>query len=473
MTRTLFTLHVLLFLAAACDGNGHDDEDADGTQDPVTDQDSTTDPASEGDPAADTPVDGDPPGDDVAPPDSPDLPDLPPDTELPPGECMAGDLVSSLGRDHILVGGAMEDETASLAPFDLRYRYLAGGIFDGDEPCASCAEGCTAGGQSCANAAGGCGWWGCWQWDADPPGQYLRNHLQSCQGSAQIPMVTYYEILQASGVGEGAPEVEVAGDAAFMRRYFADWRFVLQTIGSSAAIVHHEPDFWGYAEHYANEHSGGDPHGIAAAVASANPTDCGGMENTIAGLGQCLIAMARTYAPAAKVGLHASGWGTGMDALYSGDGGFDVAAEARTLAGFLGGCGASGGDLIIVDASDRDAGYAESVGQDRWWDDTNGTLPNFTRAFEWARALTDALALPVIWWQMPLGNMSLPNVTDQWHDNKLDYFFDHTGELAGCNTAGMAFGAGIAGQTTPESDGGHFVGRVQAYIAAGGQDPCP
>jgi hypothetical protein len=86
--------------------------------------------------------------------------------------CIGADLLASLGRDTVVIGGSMEDATAAKAPFDSRYLYLSGGLFDGSAPCASCASGCTAGGSTCANSGSGCAWWGCWQWDQDPPGQY-------------------------------------------------------------------------------------------------------------------------------------------------------------------------------------------------------------------------------------------------------------------------------------------------------------
>ena len=119
---------------------------------------------------------------------------------------------------------------------------------------------------------------------------------------------------------------------------------------------------------------------------------------------------------------------------------------------------------MTVETSDRDAGYYASIGQPgRTWDATNVKLPNFKQAFVWAKALAEMTRLPNIWWQMPVGNMMLPNSTNMWRDNRLDYFFDHPDEVAAAHGAGMAFGAGATGQTTPESDGGHFAARVRAY----------
>jgi len=385
-----------------------------------------------------------------------------------PQACMAADLLTPLGKDHMLVGGSMADSTANSVPIDLRYLYLSGSVADGQGPCNSCASACTAGGTSCANSGPGCAWWGCWQYDQDPPGAYVKALLDKTAARQQLPWVTYYILLQASGVSEGAAEVTQANDAAFMRRYYADWRFLAQRIGTARAFLHIEPDFWGYAEQV-NQ----DPHAIPAAVASANATDCAGIENTIAGMARCMIAMVRKYAPNARVGLHASGWGTRQDVLNNRNTALDVAAEARKLGAFMVALGARDGDFVVIETSDRDAGYYASIGQPgRTWDASNATLPNFTQALTWARVLAETTQRPNIWWQMPLGNPMLANSNDMWRDNRLDYFLDHTRDVAAAHSAGVAFGAGAAGQTTPETDMGHFAARVRAYQAAP-QSVCP
>lgn len=382
--------------------------------------------------------------------------------------CLSTPILTSLGKNRVLVGASMEDNIATQAPFDLRYLYLSGGLFDGTTPCQSCATNCTSGGQSCSNSVG-CAWWGCWQWDQVPPGAYARDFITKNKGNSQISMFTYYEILQASGVNEGAPEVtQAATNQALMTRYLADWRFVLQQIGQDVAFLHIEPDFWGYGSQLNL-----NPHQLNAAVASANPTDCGAQENTIAGLGKCMIAMVRTYAPNAKVGLHASAWGTNFDVLNNTNPNLDVVGEANKLGGFLLECGAADGDFLVVETSDRDAGYYESIGSPRWWDVTNQKLPHFHQAFTWAKTLAEKVGKPLLWWQMPLGNMSLPGGADHWKDNRLDYFFAHMDEVAAAHGFGIAFGAGAGGQTTPSTDGGNLIAKMNAYVSGGGQNPCP
>ena len=232
-------------------------------------------------------------------------------------------------------------------------------------------------------------------------------------------------------------------------------------------MLHLEPDFWGYAEQV-NE----DPTKIPAAVASANPTDCKSLPNTVAGMGACLVAMTRTYAPNTKLGLHASSWGTKVDVLLNTDTSLDVAAYGKRNGVFLNAV-APTADFIVVDAGDRDAGFYKTQGRQAFWDDTNKNLPNFKQAFAWAAALSASAGKPVFWWQVPVGNMSLPNVTNRWQDNRLDYFFAHQGEVAATGAFAFVFGAGAEGQTTFESDGGNAVAKIKAYRTAGGRAPCP
>jgi len=387
----------------------------------------------------------------------------------PPTSCLGQPLLESLGKDHVLVGGQTDSAVAGLAPFDLRYIYLAGGLFDSVAPCNSCSSSCSAAGQSCSNwNPNGCGWWGCWQWDQLPPGQYLRDYFQQTIDLGQIPMITYYQMLHTSRVAEGAQEVAAAQNVSLMQRYYNDWRFVLKQIGTSTALLHIEPDFWAYAQQVNT-----NPHMIPAAVASANPTDCANVENTIAGMGRCMIAMVRKYAPNAKVGLHASAWATKIDAMMNTNPALDVEAEARKVADFLSQCGGAAGDFVVVETSDRDAQYYQvRLGRNSWWDKTNTTLPHFRQAFRFAKALSERMGRPNLWWQIPVGNMSMPGFDQHWKDNRLDYFFDHPQEVAAAHGIGMIFGAGEQTQTNPSTDNGHLLLRTNNYFLTGGQPAC-
>jgi hypothetical protein len=363
----------------------------------------------------------------------------------------------------LLVGFSGSDATAARPGFDLRYQYIAGAL----APSADCLD------PARSNAVG-CGtqWWGTWQWDQDPPGAFARGFVAAAEADGLLPMFTYYVLLPASGVAEGAPEVtQAATDRAFMARYLADFRFLLRQIGCQPALVHVEPDFWGYAQHEAIRR-GVDANALAAAVASAAPRWCAGQPDTIAGLGRCMIAMVRRYAPRAKVSLHASAWATLRDCVLNRDTTLDVPAEGRKTAAFLAACGAADSDVVVADIADRDAGWRASQGQNTWLDATDTALPDYAQALSWSKGVADGTGRRILWWQVPVGNMTLPNQPDQWQDNKVEYFFAHPDRLVAGGAMGMAFGGGAAGQTSPETDGGLLVRSAAALQAAGGQ-PIP
>jgi hypothetical protein len=313
---------------------------------------------------------------------------------------------------------------------------------------------------------GGCSWWGCYQYDMNPPGEYVRDFITNAGKASppQIPMFSYYEVLTLTGGTQGAAEVMGTNSASLMTRYYNDWRFMLQQIGSARAIVHIEPDFWGFAQQHSS-----DPTSEPSAVASANATDCSDKPNTIAGMGQCMVAMAHKYAPNVLVGLHASTWSNNVDVSLNTDKSLDIAGQAQKTAAFLAACGESNADLVIVETSDRDAGYYQSMGKNTFWDATNATLPNFHQDFAWTKALTEALGKPALYWQNPLGNANQNNTTNHWKDNRVDYFFAHPDELAAAHAIGAVFGAGKSDQTLPETDGGNLVAKMKAYVASGGQ----
>jgi hypothetical protein len=396
---------------------------------------------------------------------------------IPPGKdagtCLGSSFLSALGKNRLLVGVSGSGTAEGAAPYDLRYVYISGGLFSSSTPCTSCS--------SCAPSGS---WWGCYN---TPPGMYATYFIQGAAGASppQIPMFTYYEILQTanaaiSGFKEGTAEAtQAVTNAGIMTRYYNDWRFLLQTIGTTKALLHIEPDFWGYVR------QAGDPTTLPAAVGSVNAADCSALPATVAGMGQCMIAMVRKYAPNALVGLQASAWNVAGNTSAS----TDVTVDAKAVAKVLAACGQSKADFVVVETSDRDAGYYQIVqNRDTWWDPTDKMLPDYAQDLTWIKALTEALGVPALYWQTPLGNASGTNMNNSYKDNRVDYFFGgsasqvqsgaavtvpaHWSELAAAHVVGVAFGAGAGGQTTPDTDGGNLATKTKAYVASGGQGLC-
>lgn len=371
-----------------------------------------------------------------------------------PGDCPAADLGVRLGRDRLLIGGSMSDTAFGGAPFDIRYHYVAGNVPESG-PCDSCATGCSVQGTSCAGGA--CPWWGCWQWDQLPPGRFVADFVSGTYAAGAVPMITYYIWYSVAGDVEGAPEIAALTDGARVTAFLADFRFLCQTMNeppASTAVLHVEPDLWGYG-HQVND----DPEQIPVSLAAAGASECASYPDTLGGLTRCLVAIARAEAPNVLVGLHASAWGAGADALNNSDPGFDATTHAQATAAYLIALGAADTDLVVVEMSDRDAGF-----NGRWWDVTNATLPSFRQAVDWVADLGDALSLAPLWWQVPYGHMALEDQCDRYTDNRVDYIFDHADEIAAGGAIGVAFGAGASCMTTPDTDDGHFVQRAADYF---------
>lgn len=352
--------------------------------------------------------------------------------------------VTFMGSDKLLVGGSMSEQSASAAPFDVRYAYVH------SRPAAS--QACYAAPQ-CTDSCGG--WWGCWTGNTTAPGTYVtwwNDHVAQAtwqgQPRPQAMLWTWYSLRDLgdlAGLGDGPGEVAAIDRADLLTRYLDDYRFFLQKIGNSGAMIDLEPDFWGYVR------SIDDPHKVPAQVTAANPTDCGSHENSAAGLARCLVSMARKYAPHAGVGLHLScfDWQThmqkcGQDYLKFG------AAEA---------------DFLVGDVADRDAGWYV-VKQDKhwfWWDEQKGA-----EALAFYKSITETVGKPLVLWQIPVGNMSLDDTLNRFRDDKVDYFFSHLDQVVNAHVAALLFGAGHNETTTPESDGGNLIAKTIQYRNSGG-----
>ena len=387
-------------------------------------------------------------------PDEPNDPDEPKPVE--PGNCSEETFLEHFGKERLLIGAMAEDPFFQSNPnlMDVRYIYLADAIFVGPEVPTQYRE---------ADSR----WWGWWQDRQQPPGQYLRDFLDKTEREQQIPMITYYTFAQTSNAES---QVYPANDVAFLTRYFNDWRFMLQQIGQRKAIIHIEPDLWGYAQHR-NPQS---PDNIPAVVRAANPVDGGNFDNTFAGFSRCLIAMVRKYAPNAKIGFHASAWATGYDININRDRNLDIKRHATQVGDYMLALGAGEADFLAVEALDRDADYYRiHRGENRWWDATNQTLPNYTQHFQWVAELNKIIGKPLVWWQLPLGNADSPNTNatapftqgyaQGYKDNRADYFLTHTDDIVAMGGVLVAFGAGAGDQTNPLTDGGNLVRLVNNY----------
>ena len=291
---------------------------------------------------------------------------------------------------------------------------------------------------------------GAWPtWDAN--GSFVNIMTDSADAKGVTPMFTLYQ-MAANGDGN----LSGLSDDAFMKSYWDQTRLLFQRLAmfGKPAVVHVEPDFWGYAE----MQSHGTPSTLAVKVSAS---ECGGLSQDVRGMAGCIFRLARMYAPKAVVGLHASAWG---------------APDAASVAAFMSAVGAGDGDFLATDLLDRDAGCFEAHvdpncmrgGTTGWyWDESNATSPNFHEFLALTKTLHDGVGLPMMWWQIPFG---VPSATPggtagHYRDNRVRYIFAHPDELVAAGVVGAAFGTGAGNQTYIDSDGGQFQEAVTAYFA--------
>src|SRR5262249_36156421 len=160
--------------------------------------------------------------------------------------------------------------------------------------------------------------------------------------------------------------------------------------------------------------------------------------------------LARTYAPKAIVGFHASQWSDG---------------DPNKTVAFLKSIGADQADLVFADLLDRDAGCFEAKvdpncmrGGVFYWDESNQMSPNFHEYLAWSKTITSGLGLPAIWWQIPFGVPSdTPGGTaGHYRDNRVHYIFQHIDEWIQAGGLGVTFGVGAGNQTFINTDGDQF-----------------
>jgi hypothetical protein len=293
---------------------------------------------------------------------------------------------------------------------------------------------------------GGQGGWPDW----NPGGTFVDVLARSADDHGVVPMFTLY---QTAAWGEANPDALT--NETFMASYWSGARLLLERLSAfgKPAVVHLEPDFWGFAQL-----RNANPEAIPVHV-TAHAPECRDLPNDLTGMGRCLVRLCRRIAPNVVVGLHASQW----------------AGSTPAVVAYLKALGAGDADLVVVETLDRDAGCYEARTDPacqrsggRWyWDESNVTSPNFKEHLAWARAVTEGIGKPILWWQMPFGVPSgRPGGSPgRYRDNRVRYLFAHPQEFVAAGGVGAVFGVGAANQTYITTDGGQFKRAVAGYYA--------
>lgn len=286
-----------------------------------------------------------------------------------------------------------------------------------------------------------------------PAGAYIDIVAKDADSIGATPMFTMY---QMAALGDG--NLLGLGNTQFMKDYWHNVEILLQRLNvyNKPVLINLEPDFWGYAQRAFI-----DPGAHFVHVTTDN-RHCSNQPNNMIGFGHCLIQMTRVLAPKALAGFPPS--------LFP-----DLAA---TEVDYMLRVGASKGDFLVMQTSDRDAGCFEAKytgdnascdrpgGLLNSWDASNQSAPNFKTHLKMARRYFEGIQKPLLWWQTPLGVASemKGGRPGAFRDNKVAYFLSHPQELVDAGGVGIVFSAGHTSQTTLATDEGQFKKLSEKYF---------
>jgi hypothetical protein len=352
----------------------------------------------------------------------------------------------------------------------IRYHYLSGGV----------------------NTGRG---WSTW---AQGGGSFVTGFIDDSVSHGFLPVFSYYQLPESSP-GTGGDEQQ--GDLLnlrtpqTMKTWFEDLKlfFAKANQTGQTAVLHVEPDLWGYIEKAELGNGGRD---VPVAVASTGLTELQGLPNDASGLARAVVRLRDAYAKHVLLGYHLSVWGTGEDIGDSDPSDAHVDQLAAQAASFYQGLHANF-DLVFAETANRDAGYRKAVdGDDRgWW-----TAQDFARNVRFLGDVANTTGKRIVMWQTPLGNTamrSMNNTYGHYQDNRVQWLLDgatgrdHLKAYANAGVIAFLFGAALDGATcacdarhdgvtnpapisgntrtalSADDDGGLFRSLANGYYAAG------
>lgn len=326
------------------------------------------------------------------------------------------------GSPNFMVGNVGLSKEINIKP-DISYRYLSSG-------------------------------WEKWN---SPEGFYADMVIRDADEQGAVPMFSYYVLAfnfenKNYGFLTGEP----------MHQYLKTLRTFFQRVAlyDKPVILHYEPDFFGYLQQYAVK-MGKPASQISAKIKYNDLKECDPFSENIGGMLNCIVTMSKNISPKLRMGYHASTWGDSFDASKPDQ----VVSKAQSVGNFLKSLDSDRTDFVVVETSDRDAGYIEATtgSTSAYW-----TRKDFDTHLLWVDSLTKAMGKPALWWQMPFGVPSdKPGGTDgHYRDNRVQLFFGNVLSASNAGGFAMVYGAGADKQTTPLTDNGQFKSAVENYRKA-------
>jgi len=228
---------------------------------------------------------------------------------------------------------------------------------------------------------------------------YILPFIDTARSMDAVPVLTFYQLLdlgQDAGYSGSEPDVvaDALADSRVMQTYFEHfiWLLELSDEAGPPVIIHVEPDSWGFMMWAMGVEGNDDPTTVPVQVGGSGHPDVAGFPDHAGGLGQALVALRDQYAPAVRLGWHASN--------------FRVGTRPEVVTRFFSHMG--DWDVLIGEHPHLEADEAT------WWDPWDAAAVDLN--LTWAETLTASAGLPLILWQVPLGTMDyhlLPDPQDQ------------------------------------------------------------
>lgn len=323
-------------------------------------------------------------------------------------------------------------------------------------------------------------------WGGGPrDGAFAQSFFKSADANGYIPAISYYEMYDIPPANTGFYQ-KVQSPTA-MAEYFGDFKLLMQqakTFGRPVLVML-EPDGYAYLQESAVVPT------APAAIASTGLPELAGLPNTAAGWGLAFLQMRKSVgATNVILGMHISGWATGLDIIHFNvtdplqpavDNVYNFLAPLGLVANITG----DTYDILVGDPLDRDSNYYTLVrGENRWWDTADTAAINtrsFNRYAEWMRLWNVKASKRWVLWQVPIGNSFSKDVCyngsigSGYKDNRSEYFFGNGGtthlqKFVSSGMISLLFGAGEGCQSRQEVDNDFLKVNVGTFYASGGMN---
>ena len=328
------------------------------------------------------------------------------------------------------------------------------------------------------------------------PWKWNNNYSKRAKELAGVESAYVIYVLQEEG---GRPKLlSNMNDPEKAKLFFWTLQTVAENANGYGSTIIVEPDTWGYFLQDANN-SGGwvagmetDPTKIPARVNDLQNLEVldttiirpdpaqpwveaeqitpktisfeylSDLPNTMAGFGVAIIRTMHKFAPDCYVGFLASHWSvnlpgwSGKGLVWSSPELIDASANANVeffskMYGFSDPAitlkSGDRADFIGVEKNGWCAGEYEvkKSNTDWYWGDSE--MENYLL---WTKRIAQGLDLPVIGWQISIGNMGNPNAANEakfanaWKDTYFPYFFDNVDKFKDAGFIGFLVGKGLA-----------------------------